>query len=152
MLPGCFVFAFLGNLAGYEIGKRWGPIILKKYGHKFIKQDHLDKCDEFFARYGAFTVVIARFIHFARTLVPFVAGMSRMHYPQFVAYSALGALLWATGLPLLGYFIGTALPEGSIDKYLLPVIGLIILFVAAKPLVRKLLKKHKTLESDSHSE
>lgn len=139
MLPGCFISAFLGNLVGYEIGKRWGPTILAKYGHKFIKQKHLDKCDEFFTKYGAFTVVISRFIHFARTLVPFVAGMSRMNYPQFVAYSALGALLWATGLPLLGYFIGNALPDGSIDKYLLPFIGLLILVVAAKPLTKKYL-------------
>lgn len=139
MLPGCFISAFLGNLVGYEIGKRWGPTILAKYGHKFIKQKHLDKCDEFFTKYGAFTVVISRFIHFARTLVPFVAGMSRMNYPQFVAYSALGALLWATGLPLLGYFIGNALPDGSIDKYLLPLIGLLILVVAVKPLTKKYL-------------
>ena len=141
MLPGCFISAFLGNLAGYEIGKRWGPTIMKKYGDKFIKQSHLDKCHEFFGKYGAFTVVIARFIHFARTLVPFIAGMTRMNYPQFVAYSALGALLWATGVPLLGYFIGTAFPDGSIDKYLLPFIGLIILAVAAKPLKEKFLSK-----------
>lgn len=136
MLPGCFISAFLGNLAGYEIGKRWGPQLMKKYGGRFIKDEHLNKCHYFFEKYGAFTVVIARFIHFARTLVPFVAGMTRMNYPQFVAYSALGALLWATGLPLLGYFIGNALPDGSIDRYLLPFIGVIILVVAAKPLMK----------------
>lgn len=141
MLPGCFIAAFLGNLAGYEIGKRWGPLLLQKYGGKIIKQEHLDKCNEFFDKYGPFTVVISRFIHFARTLVPFVAGMSRMNYLQFVGYSALGALLWATGIPLLGYFIGSALPEGSIDRYLLPIIGGIILLVAAKPLYKKLRNK-----------
>lgn len=140
MLPGCFISAFLGNLAGYEIGKRWGPLLLEKYGGKIIKQAHLDKCNEFFDKYGPFTVVISRFIHFARTLVPFVAGMTRMNYLQFVGYSALGALLWATGVPLLGYFIGSALPEGSIDRYLLPIIGAIILMVAAKPLYKKLRK------------
>ncbi len=134
MIIGCFISAFLGNLAGYEVGKRWGPFLIKKYGERFIKQSHIQKCDEFFVKYGPFTVVIARFIHFARTIVPFMAGMSRMSYIPFVVYSAIGALLWATGLPLLGYYIGTLIPDGSIDKYLLPIIGCIILLVAAKPI------------------
>ena len=134
MISGCFISAFLGNLAGYEIGKRWGPAIVKKYGERFIKQSHIQKCDEFFLKYGPFTVVIARFIHFARTMVPFMAGMSRMDYIPFVFYSALGALFWAAGIPLLGYYIGSLIPDGSIDKYLLPIIGVIILLVAAKPL------------------
>jgi membrane-associated protein len=134
MIIGCFISAFLGNLAGYEIGKRWGPSLIQKYGERFIKQSHIQKCDEFFLKYGAFTVVIARFIHFARTFVPFMAGMSRMNYIPFVTYSALGALLWATGVPLLGYYVGTLIPDGSIDKYLLPIIGCIILLVAFKPM------------------
>ncbi len=137
MLPGCFIAAFLGNLAGYEVGKRWGPFLLQKYGGKIIKDEHLQKCHYFFETYGAFTVVIARFIHFARTLVPFVAGMTRMNYPQFVAYSAVGALLWATGIPLLGYFIGSLIPEGSIDKYLLPIILLLIVAVIIKQAIKK---------------
>lgn len=140
MLPGCFIAAFLGNLAGYEIGKRWGPRILDTWGKKFIKPEHIRKCDHFFEKYGPFTVVISRFIHFARTFVPFMAGMSRMNYPLFVIYSALGALLWATGLPLLGYFVGSLLPEGSIDKYLLPAIAIIILIVAA-PAIKSIIKK-----------
>lgn len=142
MLPGCFIFAFLGNLVGYEIGKRWGPALIKtKYGQKFIKQEHLDKCHHFFEKYGPFTVVIARFIHFARTIVPFVAGMTRMHYPLFVVYSALGAALWAVGIPLLGYSIGSLLPDGSIDKYLLPAIGIIILMVFAPAIKRMIFSK-----------
>lgn len=134
MIIGCFISAFLGNLAGYQIGKRWGPYLVQKYGERFIKQSQMQKCDEFFAKYGAFTVVIARFVHFARTFVPFMAGMSRMNYIPFVIYSALGALLWATGVPLLGYYVGTLIPDGSIDKYLLPIIGCIILLVAFKPI------------------
>lgn len=141
MLPGCFVAAFLGNLAGYEVGKRWGPALLKKYGGKIIKDAHLQKCHYFFETYGPFTVVIARFIHFARTLVPFVAGMTHMDYKLFVVYSAVGALLWATGIPLLGYFVGSLIPEGSIDKYLLPIIGGIVLFVVGKALFSRQLTK-----------
>lgn len=136
MLPGCFIAAFLGNLVGYEIGKRWGPKVLKsRYSARFIKDHHVEKCDHFFQKYGAFTVVISRFIHFARTFVPFAAGMSRMNYKLFVAYSALGALLWATGIPLLGYFIGGLIPEGSIDRYLLPFIGVLILIVASPAII-----------------
>jgi membrane-associated protein len=142
MLPGCFIAAFLGNLAGYEIGKRWGPKILEKNKGKIIKEAHIQKCNEFFDKYGAFTVVISRFIHFARTLVPFMAGMTGMPYKPFVIYSAIGALLWATGVPLLGYFVGSLIPEGtSIDHYLLPAIGAVILLVAIKPLYKKFIAK-----------
>lgn len=142
MLPGCFISAFLGNLVGYEIGKRWGPKILEKYKGKIIKEAHIIKCNEFFDQYGAFTVVISRFIHFARTLVPFMAGMTGMPYKPFVIYSAIGALLWATGVPLLGYFVGSLIPEGtSIDHYLLPAIGAVILLVAIKPLYKKFIAK-----------
>jgi len=143
MITGCFISAFLGNLAGYEIGKRWGPAIIKKYGKRFIKPEHIETCDGFFAKYGAFTVVIARFIHFARTFVPFMAGMSRMAYIPFVAYSALGSLLWACGVPLLGYYIGSLIPDGHIDKYLLPIIVFIIVLVAYKP-ITYWLKTRKT--------
>lgn len=142
MLPGCFIMAFLGNLVGYEIGKRWGPwIMTTRYGKKFIKEEHVAKCGTFFEKYGPFTVVIARFIHFARTLVPFIAGMTRMNYPLFVIYSAVGALLWAVGIPLAGYAIGSALPDGSIDDYLLPAIGVIILIVAAPAIKRRFFSK-----------
>lgn len=142
MLPGCFVSAFLGNLAGYEIGKRWGPKLMEKYKGRFIKESHITMCNDFFAKYGAFTVVICRFIHFARTLVPFMAGMTGMPYKPFVIYSAIGALLWATGIPLLGYFVGSLIPEGtSIDHYVLPVIGAVILLVAIKPICKKLFAK-----------
>ena len=139
MLPGCFIAAFTGNLVGYEIGKRWGPMLVEKYGQKFIKQSHIDRCHYFFQKYGPFTVVIARFIHFVRTFVPFVAGMTHMNYKQFVLYSALGAALWATGLPLLGYAIGSLIPEGSIDHYLLPFIAVLILIVAS-PAIKAVIK------------
>lgn len=140
MLPGCFIAAFLGNLTGYEIGKRWGPALLNtKYAKNIIKDEHLKTCHRFFEKYGASTVAIVRFIHFARTLVPFLAGMTHMNYRQFVIYSALGAVLWAIGIPLLGYFIGSALPDGSIDKYVLPAIAIIILMIAF-PALKKAVK------------
>ena len=143
MLPGCFLAAFLGNLAGYEIGKRWGPKLLTtKYASRIVKDHHLKTCEDFFEKYGAFTVVISRFIHFARTLVPFMAGMTRMNYKLFVAHSALGATLWATGIPLLGYFVGGLIPEGSIDKYLLPFIAVLILIVASPAIISVIKRRY----------
>lgn len=143
MLPGCFLAAFLGNLVGYEIGKRWGPKLLTtKYASRLVKDHHLKTCEDFFEKYGAFTVVISRFIHFARTLVPFMAGMTRMDYKLFVAYSALGAAVWAAGVPLLGYFVGELIPEGSIDKYLLPFIGILILIVASPAIISVIKRRY----------
>ncbi len=143
MLPGCFLAAFLGNLVGYEIGKRWGPKLLTtKYASRLVKDHHVKTCEDFFEKYGAFTVVISRFIHFARTLVPFMAGMTRMDYKLFVAYSALGAAVWAAGVPLLGYFVGELIPEGSIDKYLLPFIGALILIVASPAIISVIKRRY----------
>ncbi|MBP9050629.1 MAG: DedA family protein [Alphaproteobacteria bacterium] len=137
MLPGCFIAAFLGNLVGYEIGKRYGMPFLKKYAGKIIKDHQIEKCHNFFVEYGPFAVVVARFIHFARTLAPFLAGVSRMDYRLFVLYSALGAALWAAGIPLLGYFVGHLIPDGAIDHYLLPFIAFVILLMVAPKLYRK---------------
>ncbi|OIN87567.1 MAG: hypothetical protein AUJ12_02245 [Alphaproteobacteria bacterium CG1_02_46_17] len=143
MLPGCFLAAFLGNLVGYEIGKRWGTKLLTtKYASRLVKDHHLKTCEDFFEKYGEFTVVISRFIHFARTLVPFMAGMTRMDYKLFVAYSALGAAVWAAGIPLLGYFVGELIPDGSIDKYLLPFIGILILIVASPAIISVIKRRY----------
>ena len=138
MLPGCFFFAFLGNLAGYEIGKRYGMSFLKKYAGRFIKDSQIEKCNGFFLQYGPFAVVISRFVHFARTLVPFLAGVSRMEYRIFVLYSALGAAFWAVGIPVLGYLAGHMIPDGAIDRYLLPFIAFIVLLVISPRIFREI--------------
>ena len=79
---------------------------------------------------GGLSVIMARFIPFARTFVPIVAGVSAMRYRQFFVFNVTGALMWAVGLPLAGYFLGSRI--SSLDHYLIPAI-VIVLVVAGIP-------------------
>ena len=103
------VGAVLGDSIGYELGRRLGRNGLLRIGSRFgLNEDRLARADKFFARHGGKAVLLGRFIGFARALVPFLAGSSRMPYRQFLPYNALGATLWSATAVLLGYFLGAS--------------------------------------------
>lgn len=121
----CFVAAVLGDNFGYAFGKRVGPAIFKKEDSLFFHKKHLVRAQEYYAKYGGKTIILARFIPVVRTFAPILAGVGRMHYRTFFVYNIVGAVLWAIGLTALGYYLGSAIP--NIDKYLLPIIAAIII-------------------------
>ena len=84
----------------------------------------MEKAQNYFEEHGSKTIVLARFVPIVRTFAPIVAGVGRMEYRTFVSFNVLGGLLWAVGVTSLGYILGETVP--SIDKYLLPVIGVIV--------------------------
>ncbi len=98
-------FAFLGNVVGYEIGRAVGPALYKRNG-RFLKQEYFDKTHAFFEKYGSRALVIGRFVPIVRTFITVVAGVGRMNRARFFIWSLVGAVLWATGLTLLGYLLG----------------------------------------------
>ena len=101
--------AIVGDNIGYQLGCHLGREWLLRHGARFgIKPRRLTKAEGFFARHGPQAVFVGRFVGFARALVPFVAGASRMRYPLFIMYDALGAILWSVGCVLLGYFLGAS--------------------------------------------
>jgi membrane protein DedA with SNARE-associated domain len=101
--------AIAGDNIGFQLGSHLGREWLLRHGARFgLKSRRLDKADAFFARHGPKAVFFGRFVGFARALVPFVAGASRMRYATFVVYDALGAVLWSVGCVLLGYFLGAS--------------------------------------------
>lgn len=97
--------AFLGNVVGYEIGRAVGAPLYAR-GGRLLKPEHFDKAHVFFEKYGSKAIVLARFVPVVRTFITAVAGVSRMDRRKFFTYSFVGALLWATGVTLLGYFLG----------------------------------------------
>jgi membrane-associated protein len=103
------VGAFLGNVAGYEIGRRIGPPLYQRDG-RIIKRQHLDKTSEFFERHGSKALVIGRFVPFVRTYITVVAGVTLMERRRFFFWSAVGAALWSVSVVLLGYFLGETFP------------------------------------------
>ncbi|MBC7704741.1 MAG: bifunctional DedA family/phosphatase PAP2 family protein [Rhodoferax sp.] len=103
------VGAALGDSVGYEMGRRMGRPALVRYGNRFgLTEARLQNADAFFVRHGNKAVFFGRFVGFARALVPFLAGSSRMPYRAFLPYNLLGAALWASGVTLLGYFLGAS--------------------------------------------
>lgn len=121
--------AIAGDSVGYAFGKNIGPRIFTKDDSLFFHKDHLRRAELFYERYGAKTIVIARFMPVVRTFAPILAGVGKMKYRVFALYNIIGGILWAAGLSGLGYYLGNAIP--NIDRYLLPIIvGIIILSVA----------------------
>jgi membrane protein DedA with SNARE-associated domain len=101
--------AVVGDNIGYQLGCHLGREWLLRHGARFgIKSSRLAKAEAFFAHHGPKAVFVGRFVGFARALVPFVAGASRMRYRQFILYDALGAVLWSVGCVLLGYSLGAS--------------------------------------------
>jgi len=101
------VAAIMGDSIGYEFGRWLGRDWLRRHGPSFwLRPERLDKMDAFFARHGGLSVLFAHFLHVGRALMPFLAGASRLPYPRFLVYNAIGCTLWATIYTLVGYYFG----------------------------------------------
>ncbi len=97
--------ATAGNAVGYWTGARYGRPWLEKRPPKVLK--HLARAEQFYERFGPVALVVARFVPWARTFVPVLAGVSRMRYSQFLLATVAGALVWGAGLIVLGYYAAT---------------------------------------------
>ena len=120
----CFIAAVTGDSVGYAIGHKLGRRLFRRKDSFFFHPDHLLKAEKFYEKHGKKTIVLARFLPVIRTFAPVVAGIGNMKYRTFFAYNIIGGFLWAVLLPLAGYYLGKTIPD--VDKYLLPIIGLII--------------------------
>src|SRR5664279_1120387 len=126
VLVGCFLAAVIGYQVGYAFGKKVGPSIFRKPNSKLFKQEYVQRADEFFETHGAKTILLARFVPVVRTFVPVLAGVGKMKYRTFLVYNVIGGLLWAVGVTALGYVLGDQIGADNIDKYLLPIIAVVI--------------------------
>lgn len=122
--------ALLGNVTGYEIGRRLGPTIYEHRG-RFLKPEYFTKTEQFFDKHGAKALVLGRFVPIVRTFITLVAGVGKMDRRHFFVWSAVGAVLWATGITLLGYFLGgIAFLQDHIEAAIL-----VIVFVSVLPML-----------------
>ncbi len=101
-----FVAAVAGDQVGYLFGKQVGPTLFDRPQSRLFKPSHVVKAQAFFDKYGAKTIVLARFVPIVRTFAPIVAGVGTMRYRTFVTFNVVGALLWAVGVTTLGYYLG----------------------------------------------
>jgi membrane-associated protein len=106
LIPLLIAAAVIGDSVNYWIGHTTGMKVFEK-NYSLVKKEQLKKTEEYFARYGGLTIVIARFVPFIRTFAPFLAGVGKMSYRWFLMYNVLGAVLWISGFVLAGYFFGS---------------------------------------------
>lgn len=133
------VCAFVGNMCGYWIGSKVGPALFNKPNSKLFKREHVDKTHEFFEKYGARAIIMARFVPIVRTFITATAGVGRMDAKKFFTYSAIGAVLWATGVTVLGYFLG----EISFIEKNIDVMAVLIVLISIIPIVIEVAKARR---------
>ncbi len=121
-----FIAAVLGDTLNYHIGKYIGPRVFE-IESRFINKQHLIKTSQFFEKHGGKTIIFARFIPFARTFAPFVAGAGSMNYKYFLTYNVVGAICWVGSFIILGYMFGN-MPIVK-DNFTHLIFGIIILSV-----------------------
>jgi membrane-associated protein len=121
------IAAIAGNVTGYWIGHHAGPSLFSRPESRLFRQEYVDKTNQFFAKYGARAIVLARFVPIVRTFITATAGIGRMDFRRFFVFSAIGGILWAGSMTLAGYFLGSF--EFVKDNLELIVIGVVFLSI-----------------------
>lgn len=131
LIFGFFVAAVTGDSVGYLFGHKVGKRLFQRENSLLFHKDNLLKAKAFYEKHGGKTIILARFMPMVRTFAPIIAGIGDMHYRSFLMYNVIGGVLWAIGVTMAGYFLGSLIPNA--DRYLLPVILLIVFFSVAPP-------------------
>jgi membrane-associated protein len=133
------IVAIAGNLVGYWLGAKLGPALFRRPDSRFFKQEYVARTEEFFSQYGPRAIVLARFTPIVRTLITAVAGIARMEYRTFATFSAIGGVLWAAVMTLLGYYLGTV---PFISKHI-EVLTIAVVTISVIPIILELRKGAK---------
>jgi len=133
--------AFCGDNVNYWAGRIIGPRIFSKEDSFFFRRAHLEKTEQFYNKYGSRTVIIARFVPIVRTFAPFVAGVGKMPYPRYIAFSFIGSLLWVPICLGAGVYFGEMeVVKKNFELVILGVIGISLLPIIIEVVKNKLSK------------
>jgi membrane-associated protein len=135
LLIGAPICAIAGAQLGHLLGARYGRRMFDRPNSRIFKKEYVEKAEHYFAKFGpAKAVVLARFIPIVRTFLNPVAGVIGMPARQFFVWNVVGGILWTDGIILAGWALAKqirdAIPDGQIDKYLVPAVLLIVLISA----------------------
>ena len=140
----CMVAAILGDQVGYQFGKRVGPALFDRPKSRFFRPSHVQKAHAFFERYGARTILLARFVPIVRTFAPIVAGVGQMPYRTFTIFNLVGGALWGAGIPLLGWALGRRFTWMGDN---IEVLSLVIVAVSLLPVAIEVLRHRRATHS-----
>ena len=128
VIPLLILAALSGDQVNYFLGRYFSSWIREREQILFLKRSHVEQTETFYAKYGAKTVILARFIPIVRTVAPFVAGAGRMSYPVYLLYGFLGACLWVTSITMAGFYLGdNAFVKENFEKVVLGIVGVSVL-------------------------
>jgi membrane-associated protein len=136
MIPLLIIAALLGDNVNYFVGKFLSKQIKSRERILFFKRDYLTKTENFYAKHGGKTVIMARFVPIVRTVAPFVAGAGSMEYPRYIIFCFVGAVLWVAGVSIVGYQFGNI----EIVKKNFEIVILGIIFVSVLPIIWQMVK------------
>lgn len=135
------IAAITGDSLGYWIGKKAGHALFHKRESKFFRRKHLIATQHFYERHGGKTIFIARFVPIIRTFAPVVAGIAEMDYRKFLSYNVFGGIFWVTSMALIGYFLGSVIPNIEENIHY---VAVIIIILSIIPIIYEYLKhRHK---------
>jgi len=132
LLPLLFVAAVLGDNVGYWFGRKTGPPLFQREESLLFRPKNLLAAKKFYDQHGGKTIVLARFMPFIRTFAPIVAGAVEMNYSRFMLFNLIGGVMWAVGVTLAGYFLGSIFPPEVLDRYFV-VIVLVVIVLSVLP-------------------
>lgn len=144
MIPLMLISVILGDCVNYFIGNKIGKRLFETNNpilRKLLKPEYLTKTEDFYAKHGGKTVIMARFVPIVRTFAPFVAGIGAMNFSKYIGFCIGGAILWVLSMTLAGYFLG----QIPIVKNNFEIVVLGIIFISVMPAVVQVIKeKRKT--------
>jgi membrane-associated protein len=132
--------AVTGDSVGYAIGRRLGPRLFRRPKSLLFNPRHVERTRVFYARHGAKTIVIARFVPIVRTFAPVVAGVAQMEYRRFIFYNVAGGVGWVTSMTWAGYLLGQAVPNISDHIH---IVVLVVIALSLIPIVLELVRERR---------
>lgn len=134
--------AIVGDSVGYWFGANVGVNFFKRKDSFLFKQEYVKRTERFYEKYGGRAIILARFVPIVRTIAPVLAGIGSMTYKKFLMFNVIGGVLWGAGMTLLGYSLGSVIPDS--ERYILP-ISLAIIVVSFLPILINLMRGKRAI-------
>lgn len=119
------IAAIAGDNLAYYIGRKLGPRVFTKDDGLIFRRDHIDRAEQVYERFGSKALLVTHFFPVVRTFMPLLAGVARMSYRRFLTFDIIGDTFWAASVTLIGYYVGSRIP--NVDNYILLVLGIVVI-------------------------